>query len=196
MSEKPILLNTEMVRAILSGKKTQTRRICKGQPQDGITSPEKIGYKPQYQAGDLLYVRETWKQATVGTAGPGLIDLYLYKADEPQDTTGMMVEGRWHPSIHMPKEAARIFLRVTNVRLERLKDISERDAISEGFDEEPIKDRNTNINFMCSVDCLQGSARGKFAMLWNTTVKPDTKDIYGWDANPWVWVIGFERTEK
>ena len=214
MSEKPILFNTEMVKAILNGSKTQTRRLpssrirdawcdwdeyqCAVAPPGSRLETEEGFYKkcPPYKEGDILYVRETWKQATAGTAGPGLIDLYLYKADEPQDTTGMMVEGRWHPSIHMPKEAARIFLRVTNVRLERLKDISERDAISEGFDEEPIKDRNTNINFMCSVDCLQGSARGKFALLWNTTVKPDTKDIYGWDANPWVWVIEFERVER
>ena len=134
--EKPILFNTQMVQAILDGRKTQTRRLpssrirdkwcdwdeyqCAVAPPGSVLATEKGFYEnyPPYEVGDVLWVRETWKQATTGTAGPGLIDLYLYRADEPQDTTGMMVEDRWHPSIHMPRKAARIFLRVKEVRLE------------------------------------------------------------------------------
>ena len=233
MGEKPILFNTQMVRAILNGSKTQTRRLIKrrydntvlemktdkygtrlieiqkdeegvtfGKHEDGSTWRKLRAYvepKPAYKHGDILYVRETWrpvkyKKPSCAVPIDFKEDDYAYFADGIVRADGK--KDKWRPSIHMPKEAARIFLRVTNVRLERLKDISERDAISEGFDEEPIKDRNTNINFMCSVDCLQGSARGKFALLWNTTVKPDTKDIYGWDANPWVWVYTFERIDN
>lgn len=209
MSEKPILFNTAMVREIIAGKKTQTRRICRGQPQDGITSPEKSGYKPPYQAGDLLYVRETWKQATVGTAGPGLIDLYLYKAEEPQDTTGMMVEGHWHPSIHMPKEAARIWLKVTNVRCERLQDMDEDDAYYEGFRGCPhelalyFKDGSAEPCHIpgegCTCDywyCNHSPQEGFGRDIWDKTIKPDDLPRYGWDANPWVWVIHFERIRE
>lgn len=210
-----------MVKAILNGTKTQTRRLIKPQPpyalkmmtegqhagewhlysdspmmNPSIDSPWGARYLPPYQPGDILWVRETWKQATTGTAGPGLIDLILYRADEPQDTTGMMVEDRWHPAIHMRWTDARLFLQVKDVRAEQLRDISEAAAMAEGFVPDPLENDKTTVNFMCSVDCLQGSARGKFALLWNQTIKKSDSQRYGWYANPWVWVIEFERMEK
>lgn len=216
MNEKPILFNTEMVQAILSGRKTQTRRIIKPQPkipqnENDIEAGEVVFWKGQvcrmkeprarsmkaagnriaeiiepYSPGDILWVRETWKQYTAGTAGPGLIDGYLYKADEPQDTSGMMVEDRWHPSIHMPRNAARLFLQITDVYTDRLQAISEDDAMAEGASGGEYLDE-------------QGNSTGivypheEFINIWNSTINPDELSLYGWDANPWVWVISFEK---
>lgn len=169
MAVKPILFNTEMVRAILDGRKTQTRRLCKGQPQDDVTSPEKMGYKPPYQPGDVLYVRETWAKV------PG-VPPYIYKA------TFGAGERKWRPSIHMPKDAARIFLRVTGVRCEWLQDMTPEDCANDGgFEPEAVK--------------VVGIAP-LFGTLWDRTVKPADLYRYGWAANPWVWVIEFERCEK
>lgn len=193
MAEKPILFNTEMVRAILDGRKTQTRRICKGQPQDGVTSPELMGYKPPFSVGDILWVRETWKQATTGTAGPGLIDLYLYRADEPQDTTGMMVEDRWHPSIHMPRMAARLFLKVTDVRIERLRECS--NGWCTDIEAEGVKAPQNPVLYIDD-DAYHDALRESMQKLWDSTVRKDDLKRYGWEANPWVWVIEFERVEK
>lgn len=221
MGEKPILFNTQMVRAILNGSKTQTRRLIKrrydntvlemktdkygtrlieiqkdeegvtfGKHEDGSTWRKLRAYiepKPAYKLGDVLYVRETWKQATGGTAGPGLFDTFLYKADEPQDTTGLMVEGRWHPSIHMPKEAARIWLRVTNVRLQRLQDITSEDVDAEGCKE---------WAYSAATGELLPSAPTWFEILWDETVSEKDKKEYGWDANPWVWAYTFERIDN
>ena len=205
MGEKPILFNTAMVRAILSGSKTQTRRLpsssirnewlswdeyqCAVAPPGSILETEEGFYKkhPPYKEGDILYVRETWKQATGGTAGPGLFDTFLYKADEPQDTTGLMVEGRWHPSIHMPKEAARIWLRVTNVRLQRLQDITSEDVDAEGCKE---------WAYSAATGELLPSAPTWFKTLWDETVSEKDKKEYGWDANPWVWACTFERIDN
>ena len=91
----------------------------------------------------------------------------------------------------MPKEAARIFLEIKRVTLEPLRDINEESAVKEGFREDPV----VNRNFMCSVDCLQGSAKGKFALLWNSTIKKTDIEKYGWEANPWVWLYEFEKVE-
>lgn len=221
MGEKPILFNTQMVRAILNGSKTQTRRLIKrrydntvlemktdkygtrlieiqkdeegvtfGKHEDGTTWRKLRAYiepKPAYKAGDILYVRETWKQATGGTAGPGLFDTILYKADEPQDTTGLMIEERWHPSIHMPKGAARIWLRVTDVRLQRLQDISSEDVDAEGCKE---------WAYSAATGELLPSAPTWFKILWDETVSEKDKKEYGWDANPWVWAYTFERIDN
>lgn len=185
MTEKPILFNTEMVRAILDSRKTQTRRIVKNQ---SLTEEcLKICGKPFYP-GDVLWVRETW---TVWSRTFGTMPAFHYKADG-EDLKNV----KWHPSIHMPKEAARIFLRVTDICCERLQDITEQDARAEGFVTDQPEDGRTNINFMCSVDCLQGSVRGKFALLWNSTIKKTDLPRYGWDANPWVWVISFKKIER
>lgn len=232
MNEKPILFNTEMVRAILDSRKTQTRRLMKNLPleepyatedegwlfisdEDGIWHRAEL-YSP-IQRGDVLWVRETWNFGRWETEGdvttPGLChtffeecepsekskelfqNRYLYRADAASFNEVPEPE-HWHPSIHMPKEAARIFLRVTDICCERLQDITEQDARAEGLVTDQPEDGRTNINFMCSVDCLQGSARGKFALLWNSTIKKTDLPRYGWDANPWVWVISFKRIER
>ena len=212
MAIKPILFNTEMVRAILDGRKACTRRVVKykydntqmevktdkygsrlieiqcdvegetyGKNSDGSTWRRLrpfIEKKPPYRRGDILYVRETW--------GEGYAEgTYIYKADDKLaelQTFKKTSKILYHPSIHMPKEAARIWLKVTDVRVERLQKITEVQAQAEG----------------CNSGLLTGActARGQFEDLWNTTIKKSDIDRYGWDANPWVWVIEFERCEK
>jgi hypothetical protein len=131
-------------------------------------------YMPPYQPGDILYVRETWSEWTGG---------YLYKAwTGPFLQEGCSATMKWHPSIHMSKEAARIWLKVTDVRVERLQDITEELAQAEG----------------CMSGMLTGpcAARQQFEEIWDSTIKKSDLDRYGWDANPWVWVIEFERCDK
>ena len=191
MAIKPILFNTEMVRAILDGRKTCTRRIVKDDiPDDAVwgytaftpkgyiscrgTFADRYGekfFKLPCEPGDILYVRETWKKAPNG--------YYYYEDWQRNDIADVT---KWHPSIHMPKEAARIWLKVTDVREERLQKITEVQAQAEG----------------CNSGLLTGActARGQFEDLWNTTIKKSDIDRYGWDANPYVFVIEFERCEK
>lgn len=182
---KPILFNTEMVRAILEGRKTVTRRVVKPQPEGrpvpmtkdscwpgcfAIQGTEKV-VRPPYQPGDILWVRETWSPVNVRPKR------YIYKADVARRIgEGVGLPLCWHPSIHMPKEAARIFLRVTGVRVERLQKITYDEAIREGAD--------------------RGRALNNFEWIWNHTIKPADLSAYGWDANPWVWVFDFERISK
>lgn len=200
MAIKPILFNTEMVKAILEGRKTQTRRIIKPQPEwsecgmrwftkgcwwregwnpmDSLT-PKEIPIKP----GDILWVRETWDNVPVSPGGHfRFVGRYYYKADG--DLRPDSWRGNWHPSIHMPKEAARLFLRVKDVRGERLQHIlaCAGEVAKEGI---PYDDE---------WDCEASGLR--FKELWNSTIKPADLDKYGWEANPWVWVIEFERCEK
>lgn len=196
---KPVLFNTEMVKAILVGRKTVTRRLIKGIPSDAqmvgtlidstiqgdTKNIGKLWYKVHepditmnvytkfpYEIGDILYVRETWCKN--GGA-------YLYKAGCPHLQDNMWI--KWHTSIHMPKEAARIFLRVKEVRVERLWDITETQAKAEG---------------VITNDAVKVSSyRYWFEQLWNSTI--DMKNHwmdYSWSANPWVWVIEFERISK
>lgn len=213
MAIKPILFNIEMVRAILDGRKSCTRRIVNPQPQgrlcytfaggdcgtwgypsktayenwgdeyklpEDITDEElKRRWNPPYHTDDILYVRETWCKG---------IERYIYRADysntEKFYRGGKEIEMKWHPSIHMPKEAARIFLRVTNVRVERLQEITSEQICKEGVEvEDPY--------------VLNGEEkRYAFSNLWNSTIKESDLDRYGWNANPWVWVIEFERCER
>ena len=189
MRERPILFNTEMVRAILEGRKTCTRRVLKQpfevHPNGYITKPrgnERLcPYIPPYQPGDILYVRETWCKGSYGNEK----EKYYYKADNNNFFC------TWHPSIHMPKEAARIFLKVTDVRVERLQEITMDDCHREGINiaTSSVTDGETlNRNHDFSLE--------KFEALWDSTVKKSDLDTYGWDANPYVWVIEFERCEK
>lgn len=186
---KPILFNTEMVRAILDGRKTVTRRVVKPQPESRPTPMKKDScwpgcfaiqgtakvIRPPYQPGDTLWVRETWAKSMAGT--------FMYQADDK----AIMVE-RWRPSIHMPREAARLFLRVTGVRVERLKDIDGHGILKEGID-----NGKSNPAMGTRWENMQSMA---FAELWNSTLKSADLPLYGWAANPSVWVIEFERISK
>lgn len=226
MTIKPILFNTEMVRAILDGRKTCTRRICKDANE--YTVPDMDFYNADRRTyavhnfadneqmeqlstaertcpicpGDILYVRETWEhfdccccegdehgncyqepQQNVLNKSYGC---YMYRA-----TDEIYGDARWHPSIHMPKEAARIWLKVTDVRVERLQEITVDDCHREGINIETsaVTDGETlNRNHDFSLE--------KFEILWDSTVKKSDIDRYSWDANPYVWVISFERCEK
>jgi hypothetical protein len=216
---KPILFNTEMVRAILDGRKSCTRRIVKGfipnnavwgytafTPKGRIscrgTFADGYGekfFKPPYQPGDILYIRETWecfecwncdgdqrgncpkepkKSVLDKTCG-----CYMYRA-----TDEISGDAKWHPSIHMPKEAAQIWLEVTNVRVERLRDITGLSVQKEGIEVEPNECAG-KFDFVSELFLL-------FQRLWDSTIKKSDLDCYGWDANPWVWVIEFERCER
>lgn len=208
MEIKPILFNMEMVRAILDGRKSCTRRIIKPQPQGYFEVSEEPLYiydtdgkqgkiTPPYQPGDILYVREAWHKYTK-RIGKGescrLAEFYGYKASVANSEDA---EEPWHPSIHMPKEAARIWLKVTNVRVERLQEITPKGAESEGvgnlfYDDIGYGEKN----YGTEVDPEYGIAKEQFAWLWESTIKKSDLDWYGWDANPWVWVIEFERCEK
>ena len=217
MAIKPILFNTEMVRAIPEGKKTCTRRLVKHDVESILNSPyhkkhpevedrqiiSKLCQQP-YQPGDILYVRETFAWCPCWDCGfdtipdgcrhPVIYDskkrehgCYMYRAscednEYPSADT-------WHPSIHMPKEAARIWLKVTNVRVERLQEISEDGAKAEGANFKNGK----NVGFE---EKMNRTAIERFTEIWNSTIKKSDLDRYGWDANPWVWVIEFERCEK
>jgi hypothetical protein len=199
MRTLPILFKTEMVQALLAGRKTCTRRVIKlpdkmtGRPigKSGDSS-NPLGFfyiggikRPPYQPGDILYVRETWgKGYEEGT--------YIYKADDKladlptfKDSTKLI----YHPSIHMPKEAARIWLKVTDVMVEWLQDITEDGAKEEGANFKNGK--NVGLE-----EKMRRTAIERFAEIWNSTIKKTDLDRYGWNANPWVWVIEFERCEK
>ena len=215
MAIKPILFNTEMVRAILDGRKDATRRIVKGFiPDDavwGYTAFTPKGYiscrgtfadgygekffKLPCEPGDILYVRETWHKYTK-RIGKGescrLAEFYGYKASVANSEDA---EEPWRPSTQMPKEAARIWLKVMNVRVERLQEITDEQAKREGiqYDECP-----TGFTWKQETDMhnCYTTPIGAMQALWNSTIKKSDLDRYGWDANPWVWVIEFERCEK
>lgn len=202
---KPILFSTEMTQAILEGRKTQTRRIIKPQPIFYGRNDERIAVefrknifefydvmrndpfsilfslKPKFELGDIIWVRETFTEWPKGN--------FQYKA-----TTENGEElGKWKPSIHMPKEAARIFLEVSNVRVERLQDISEDDAIAEGIKKTWINDDIKQCRFKNYINDGKGSKSpiDSFNSLW---VSINGKD--SWKANPWVWVYEFKVVEK
>ena len=230
---KPILFNTEMVRAILAGRKTVTRRLPSKRIEDKwyeydeyvsavmphdipcVRCNEKAFYEqyPPYQIGDILYVRETWARLVTAKDGEMQSERYVYKATDtyPFGESGYIVKFRWKPSIHMPKEAARIWLKVTDVRVERLQDITEDDVCKEGAEplircarEHETYNADGTLGDMCwnTDECsycpfIEKSYSELFGkMVWNSTVKKQDLDRYGWDANPWVWVIEFERIER
>lgn len=202
---KPILFNTEMACAILEGRKTVMRRVVKPQHLRVLDSPyhkehpetpDKVLLErlcePPYQLGQTLYVRETWAPLYPDLHSNNVVG-YIYKADplsvENYDKRfpggkDYQWEGRWRPSIHMPREAARIFLRMTDVRVERLQEITEEQAILEGFEA-----------YHSDSGYYEPATLG-FVETWDSTIKIANRAIYGWEANPWVWVIEFERCEK
>lgn len=195
---KPILFNTDMVRAILLGRKTVTRRAVK-LPRCGYFEHEPpLGVVPPFRSGDVLYVRETWRyQPLKWSRENGYSDFELqYRADftdEENDCYGRcggVAPWNWRPSIHMKKEAARLFLRVTDVRLERLQDITEHDAKREGA-LLPLEARN-DPEFADYI----GGYYFAFRELWDSTIKSSDRAKYGWEENPWVWVIEFEKISR
>ena len=163
-----------MVQAILDGRKTVTRRVLKNQNYIADN-------KQPYRKGDILYVRETWAKDSFGH--------YVYKTD--YEGTTLSPDWKWQPSIHMPKEAARIWLKVTDIRVERLQDITEEQAKAEG-----AIDNRGFIHSSENEHNVIHTAREHFMRIWNSTLKIYNKEQYGWDANPWVWLIEFERCEK
>ncbi len=205
---KPILFNTEMVRATLDNRKTVTRRVvkphntrkakrCEYLQGEGLWFDDEINEFDKdthikdysisscwigteiyiqkyasYRPGDILYVRETWCQPATHT--------FWYKADSSIQNV------LWRPSVSMPREAARIFLRVTDVRVERLQDISDKDLLREG-----------EVPYICADGTFdRKNTKTSFLGMWDATLKPKDRALYGWAANPWVWVIEFERCEK
>ena len=211
--EIPIIFNSDMVRAILAGQKTQTRRPVNGINPERLTEtlskaqlakvkrelPESFGvsyFCPFGQPGDLLWVRETFSEA-----GGNAPELMLYRANYPghviSDSRGYenippATAIKWRPSIHMPRWASRILLRVTAVRVERVQDITDAAAIAEGvgsghYIEDGWYWKDWRLSDEeAAVSPMLESARESFRSLWES--------IYGnWDANPWVWVIEFER---
>lgn len=211
MKIKPILFNAEMVRAILDGRKTVTRRVVKTQPPtksetsgifsfrgtvffsyqyDGTNHNKTSPYLPD----DTLWVRETWRPT--GT----ILNPYAYRAAESdlhligEAGESLQLKYRWHPSIHMPKEAARIWLLVKNVRVERLQDIDCAGARAEGCDgrcECPSSGADGSLSCVTRDFSVE-----RFETVWDSTIKPADLPRYGWHANPWVWVIEFARCEK
>ena len=231
---KPILFNTEMVRAILDGRKTVTRRtVSQGKSNPLYHNREKfygvvdhlnddyknwyagfyndndifcgatggrhidaIYFKAPYKVNDIMYVRETWQLAYTLDENDHAIEgteRYIYAAspeDMPNFTHWVDANGEyrdfvpWKPSIHMPKEAARIFLKVTGVRVERLQDMRLDDFKKEGTIAASISPED-DLNY-----------RFNFSNLWDSTIKKDQLQYYSWDANPYVWVIEFEVIDK
>lgn len=228
----PILFNTEMVRAIMDGRKTVTRRLVKPQPtyspNDGFSwkggaygtdlpptikgAAYNFRCAAPYKQGDILYVRETWTleefyddEALIKFKAGGKQGLDYESKGELYHKLCKFVDDKWYPSLFMPKEAARIFLKVTDVRLERLQNITEEQTEDEGFRFTPpclsqvSEDSYCDLDGPCTskvkyCDISAGELFGK--VLWNSTIKKTELHLYGWEANPWVWVIEFERCEK
>ncbi|NFA61278.1 hypothetical protein EXM63_04170 [Clostridium botulinum] len=235
--EKPILFNTEMVKAILEGKKTCTRRIIKKvsgldflgtSSEDGATfdsalfgkgnldeildSEIKERIKAPYLPGDILWVRETWKVQSLSNMNYRA--KFLYKAKPNNKLKETNVDGEtyikllryeskngWHPSIFMPKDATRIFLKVTNVRVGRLQDITEEGAKAEGATKQiwyqpyGTKSEN-NQEYVGDIIHHKPNYITGFAGIWDRTLGKWDDWLYSFKRNPWVWVIEFERIEK
>lgn len=216
----PILFNTNMVRAVLreENPKIATRRVVKGCiPDDamwGYTAFTPKGdiscrgtyangygekfFKLPYQIGDILYVRETWQYLYEIDGNDKIIEetgRYYYAAtdtlpfDTYVDSMGVAHERiPWRPSIHMPKEAARIWLKVTDVCVKWLQDMTLGDFLNEGISV-PYEAFNDPENAFIQAEKL-------FIQIWDSVINKKQHDLYGWNANPWVWVIEFERCEK
>lgn len=224
MKTRPIIFNTQMVRSVMDGAKTQTRRILKfktfGFGKDGAPAsiymdgsgkgwvawmtqnvsaeytakiyPGEVGFKcPMGEIGSIIYVRETWAELINGHNER----YFAYKADGIPNKSDVG-DWNWRPSIHMPKAAARIFLRITDIKVERLQDISEEDAVAEGVQQDVPVEKNFQIkkryrHYSDPTIHHCEDAKSSFRSLW--------RSIYGtesWESNPWVWSISFTRVDK
>ena len=222
MKERPIIFNAEMVRAILDGRKTQTRRVMKPQPPGETTSIYPIKNTAYFDCfgamplntsefkgdhnflattrcpygvpGDRLWVRETWG---INHGYRPFLDSVVYRTDGAglEDFEG--IKNRWRPSIHMPRKHSRINLLITGVRVERVQEISEEDARAEGC-VESVSDDFCSCHLEASMlepdhECDYRTVRRSFAILWDSI---NEKRGFGWDENPWVWVVEFEAVPK
>jgi hypothetical protein len=189
MKARPILFSTPMVQAILKGRKMQTRRVVKPQPGDHPDDDGHVLYRCPYgQVGDVLWVKETYAYARYDF--DHIADQFIYKSDYSDH----FVDWKWKPSIHMPKSAARIFLKITNVRVERLQQINKVEAIAEGIEK-------VNSGVFVEVWRKYGHIEAdapyyfspihSFASLWQSI-----NGEQSWVDNPYVWVIEFERIDK
>lgn len=212
--ERPILFSGEMVRAILDGRKTQTRRVIKRQPisvehhsafqRPGLHTLHYFGQMERVKCpygvpGDRLWVRETW-QPHVESGGEDYgiryrADQCFRMADNNAEFHNKIVllngdpcEDKWRPSIHMPRWASRITLEVTEVRCERLQDISYSDAVAEGT---PDGSYAFNDPWIAESSAAEVKLH-EFQQLWNSI---NSGDGVNWAANPWVWVVGFQVAE-
>jgi hypothetical protein len=228
MKERPILFKGEMVKAILDGTKTQTRRVVKESvlarynqidaahqgwddfaaawnayaraPDDELTADAQVlkakllALCPYGKPDDHLWVRETWAETVYVDGDRAGEHEIVYRADAPDfqwvDGDGGVdyredgcPRSSWRPSIHMPRKVSRITLEVTGVRMERVQEISEEDARVEGF----IEERTGGVG---ESSFGEGLARAWFRKLWDSI---NSKRGYGWDVNPWVWVVVFKR---
>jgi hypothetical protein len=201
MKETGLMFKAPLVRAILAGQKTQTRRIAKIEitmGRDSLLAPRRgrkhapvyllpehaqdaIADCPYGQPGDRIYVRETF-----GYGGDAYTPDLYFRASQPD----AKIQGCWHPAIHMRKADARIWLEVTGVRVERLQDISEADCWREGIEEVMHEyDGASQCDMAKRLGCCIEDAKPLFAQLWESTGAR-------WDDNPWVWVIDFKRIER
>lgn len=201
IKERPILFSGPMVRAILEGRKTQTRRACKPYLQcyDTVSCDSKktdfdfhfrdgIGQLiqcPYGKPGDRLWVREAFVPNYFDGGRMG------YKADWNETAAEYCPEPKWKPSIHMPRAASRILLEITDVRVERLQEISEEDALAEGVLENPNQDSLYDFWHYGGSGCWgEFNAVGSFNSLWESINGPES-----WEANPWVWVVNFKTVK-
>ncbi|APF20997.1 hypothetical protein [Clostridium butyricum] len=197
---KPILFNTAMVNAILDGRKTTTRRIAK-RLKDATKETHgdfKWDYKQAcmndlgleivapFHIGEILYIRETWFEGDILDSNEDIAErnIVLYRTDDLEKHD--IEEIKWRPSIHMPKRLARIFLKITGIRVERLKRIEAGQCKAEGID----------LGYKIENSFDAGEYCKAFGELWDSTVNKKDIDKYSWNANPYVWVIEFERCEK
>lgn len=215
LKERPMLFSAPMVRALLDGSKTQTRRVMKPQPEpiphrpgdywwpcNAFQSMVSVsdtrapgahgmaGDACQYGAhGDHLWVRETWHcdhfevQKGPYLEVPEARELLVYRADSERPYEAE--QPVWRPSIHMPRWASRILLEIISVRVERLNDCSEVDALAEGVKAEPCD----HVRLSCEeIGCCGPTAKGMYAALWD-----QINGAGAWAVNPWVWVVEFKR---
>lgn len=229
VQERPILFSAPMVRAILDGSKTQTRRVVKPQPKHRLVEP-KVGLtigmdpaddggiwydadgvgpgvpvRPPWRIGDRLWVRETFGFGTRPCPREGwrdgleyradahnlgehdLVPLYPIRAPSTVDIPSMMERDGWRPSIHMPRWASRILLEVTDVRVERVQEISDKDCAAEGVEVEYCC---TGFECGCYGQPIE-PPRHYFAALWDSI--NGKREGCSWDDDPWTWVVSFRR---
>ena len=210
MKDRPILFSAPMVRALLAGTKTQTRRVVKHSIRGPHTprwtydwhdskgkwlAAHGGGFEfsktnaaqlcPYGQRGERLWVREAWGFEKRTEDDPLLEPVATYRADEVEH---LYQVNRWRPSIHMPRHLSRIKLEITGVRVERLQDISEVDAIAEGIEHEPCSAHWKNYDTSPGGWRYWESPIQSYRTLWNSINGPGS-----WDANPWVWALSFKR---